>query len=192
MLINEVLMKYYTGIGSRETPKDICKLMEDIAFKLASKDYILRSGAAQGADTAFEEGAKAYAEQVDERLTLAQIYIPWDSFTSYDDFYKDWYKVLDRMQKKKEAEQIASEIHPAWEKCSRGAKLLHTRNVFQVLGRSLTSPSQFLICWAKLDKYGNIKGGTATAWNLAQKYGVPCFNLINEDDKERLIKFVES
>lgn len=186
-------MKYYTGIGSRETPKDICKLMEDIAFKLASKDYILRSGAAQGADAAFEEGAKAYAEQVDERVVLGQIYIPWDGFVKgVDWFTADWYKVLDRMQKKKEAEQIAAEIHPAWEKCSRGAKLLHTRNVFQVLGTSLNNPSKFLICWAKLDKHGNIKGGTATAWNLAQKYGVPCFNLINEDDKERLIKFVES
>lgn len=186
------MKKYYTGIGSRETPKDICKLMEDIAFKLASKGYILRSGAAQGADAAFEEGAKAYAEQVDERLTLAQIYIPWDSFTVYDEFYKDWYKLLDRMQKKKQAEQIASEIHPAWDKCSRGAKLLHTRNVFQVLGTSLNSPSQFLICWAKLDKYGSIKGGTATAWNLAQKYGIPCFNLINEDDKQRLMNFVNA
>lgn len=185
--------KYYTGVGARETPKDICKLMEDIAFKLASKDYILRSGAAQGADTAFEEGAKAYAEQVDERVVLGQIYIPWDGFVKgVDWFTADWYKVLDRMQKKKEAEQIASEIHPAWEKCSRGAKLLHTRNVFQVLGTSLNSPSQFLICWAKLDKYGNIKGGTATAWNLAQKYGVPCFNLFNEDDKKRLMNFVNA
>lgn len=189
------MKKYYTGIGSRETPRDILKLMEDIAFKLASKDYILRSGAAQGADTAFEEGAKYYAEQIEERVVLGQIYIPWDGFVKhgyYDDFYKDWYKVLDRMQKKKEAEQIASEIHPAWEKCSRGAKLLHTRNVFQVLGTSLNNPSQFLICWAKLDKYGNIKGGTATAWNLAQKYRVPCFNLFNEDDKQRLMNFVNA
>lgn len=189
------MKNYYTGIGSRETPKDICKLMEDIAFKLASKDYILRSGAAQGADTAFEEGAKFYAEQVEERVTLAQIYLPWDGFVKngdYDDFYKDWYKVLDRMPNKKEAELIASETHPAWEKCSRGAKLLHTRNVYQVLGSSLKSPSQFLICWAKLDKHGNIRGGTATAWNLAQKYDVPCFNLINEEDKQRLINFVNA
>ncbi len=186
------MKKYYTGIGSRETPKDICKLMEDIAFKLASKDYILRSGAAQGADAAFEKGALAYAENVDERVVLGQIYIPWDSFTTYDEYYKDWYKVLDRMPNKKEAEVIASETHPAWEKCSRGAKLLHTRNVYQILGSSLKNPSQFLICWARLDKHGNIKGGTATAWNLAQKYNVPCFNLINEEDKQRLINFVNA
>lgn len=42
-----------------------------------------------------------------------------------------------------------------------------------------------------MDKHGNIKGGTATAWNLAKAHGVPCFNLYNEEDKQRLIKFVE-
>mgnify|MGYP007096607873 FL=1 len=79
----------------------------------------MRSGAAQGADAAFEKGALAYAENVDERVVLGQIYIPWDSFTTYDEYYKDWYKVLDRMPNKKEAGLIASETHPAWEKCSR-------------------------------------------------------------------------
>lgn len=183
-------MKYYSGIGSRATPKDILALMEDIAFKLASKGYILRSGCAGGADTAFENGAKAYAENVDERVTLAQLYIPWASFVTYDEYYKDWYRILDRMSKKEEAYQLASETHPAWDKCSRGAKALHARNTFQILGPNLNNPSSFLICWAKVGKHGNISGGTATAWNLAKAHGVPCFNLYNEDDKQRLIKFM--
>jgi hypothetical protein len=184
-------MKFYTGIGSRQTPKDILKLMEDVAFKLASKGYILRSGSAGGADTAFENGAKAYAENVDERVTLAQLYIPWDSFVTYDEYYKDWYKALDRMTKKEEAYQLASETHSAWDKCSKGAKALHARNTFQILGPNLNNPSSFLICWAQVDKYGQLKGGTRTAWELAKKHNVPCFNLYNEDDKQRLIKFVE-
>ena len=58
------MTKFYTGIGSRQTPKDILNLIEDVAFKLASKGYILRSGAAKGADTAFEDGAKAYANKL--------------------------------------------------------------------------------------------------------------------------------
>ena len=184
------MAKYYTGIGSRQTPKDILKLMEDIAFKLAQKGYILRSGAAGGADTAFEDGAKYYAEQIDERVTLAQLYIPWASFVSYDEYYKDWYKVLGRMSKIEEAYQLASETHPAWDKCSTGAKALHARNTFQILGSGLNNPSSFLICWAQVDKYGKIRGSTATAWELAKKHNVPCFNLYNEDDKQRLIKFV--
>lgn len=185
-------MKFYTGIGSRQTPKDILKLMEDIAFKLAMKGYVLRSGAAGGADTAFQDGAQAYADQIDYQQTLGQIYIPWSSFVTYDDYYKDWYRVLDRMSKKEEAYQLASETHPAWDKCSKGAKALHARNTFQILGANLNNPSSFLICWAQVDKHGKIKGGTATAWELAKKHNVPCFNLYNEDDKQRLIKFVES
>lgn len=186
------MTKFYTGIGSRQTPKDILKLMEDVAFKLAMEGYILRSGAAAGADTAFEEGAKAYADQIDYQQTLGQIYIPWESFTAYDSYYKDWYKVLDRMPKKAEAYQLASEIHPAWDKCSKGAKALHARNTFQVLGSNLDNPSNFLICWAKVDKHGNISGGTRTAWELAKNNRVHCCNLYNEEDKQRLINFVGS
>ena len=33
-----------------------------------------------------------------------------------------------------QAEEIASRIHPAWHKCGKGARKMHTRNVFQVLG----------------------------------------------------------
>ena len=49
--------KYYAGIGSRKTPKDICELMTRVARYLYFKGYTLRSGAADGADTAFEIGA---------------------------------------------------------------------------------------------------------------------------------------
>ena len=48
--------KYYTGIGSRETPDSILSLFNDIVFQLAGLGYTLRSGGADGADTAFEEG----------------------------------------------------------------------------------------------------------------------------------------
>lgn len=49
-------MKTYTGIGSRETPYEIQDLMKRIAFKLAENGWLLRSGGAEGADTAFENG----------------------------------------------------------------------------------------------------------------------------------------
>ena len=37
-------MKYYAGIGSRKTPKEILDLMSVIGEYLQSKGYILRSG----------------------------------------------------------------------------------------------------------------------------------------------------
>jgi predicted Rossmann fold nucleotide-binding protein DprA/Smf involved in DNA uptake len=49
-------MKYYAGIGSRETPKEICNKMTEIASLLEKQDFVLRSGGANGADSAFEKG----------------------------------------------------------------------------------------------------------------------------------------
>lgn len=48
---------YYAGIGSRQTPLDIRALMTTIAYSLSQYGYVLRSGGAIGADTAFEQGA---------------------------------------------------------------------------------------------------------------------------------------
>jgi hypothetical protein len=50
--------KLYAGIGSRNTPSEVCGMMTRIAIWLAEQGYILRSGGAQGADKAFEAGAK--------------------------------------------------------------------------------------------------------------------------------------
>ena len=47
---------YYSGIGSRTAPKDVLVMMEKIGRILAQKGFILRSGAAEGCDTAIEKG----------------------------------------------------------------------------------------------------------------------------------------
>lgn len=44
---------FYTGIGSRQTPPEILKMMTKIATQLESKGWVLRSGGAEGADEAF-------------------------------------------------------------------------------------------------------------------------------------------
>ena len=49
-------MKYYAGIGSRETPPEVLTLMTNIAMRLHTNGWTLRSGGAVGADTAFEKG----------------------------------------------------------------------------------------------------------------------------------------
>ncbi len=48
--------KYYSGIGSRETPDDIIDVMKQLGKKLADQGWILRTGGAKGADQAFELG----------------------------------------------------------------------------------------------------------------------------------------
>ena len=60
---------FYTGIGSRKTPKTILKLFTEVAIYLSKQGYILRSGGAKGADQAFERGA-----------AKKEIYLPWRNF----------------------------------------------------------------------------------------------------------------
>lgn len=160
---------YYTGIGSRGTPLEIGELETKLAEKLEEMGYTLRSGGAQGSDTYFEAGVKK----------LKEIYIPWKSFglgiiPEYSEF----------------ADRLIQSVHPAYEKLSQGAKKLHLRNVNQVLGQDLNTPSKFLICWAPTDKKGVPKGGTRTAWKIAEMYNIPRFNLAIEEDLERIKKFI--
>ena len=160
-------MKYWTGIGSRETPQEIGELMSKISVKLEELGYILRSGGAPGADTYFAE-----------KIKNKEIFIPWQSFGE------------GIVPKETEfAHDLLKEVHPAYIRLSKGALKLHLRNVNQVLGEDLNTPSQFLICWAKTAK-GEPIGGTRTAWKIAEKYNIPRFNLSIEEDYNRVIKLI--
>lgn len=77
----------------------------------------------------------------------------------------------------------ASDATPAWHRCSEYARKLHARNGFQILGRDLFSPSQFVVCWTK---DGGPTGGTGQAIRLATAYQVPVFNLFHADAERRL------
>lgn len=162
-------MIYYTGIGSRTTPPTICRIMTNLAKELASCDMILRSGNAGGADTAFYLGHSS-VEGADY-----EIYLPWPNF---GDIKNEKFIPLDQISTTKvdEAIEIVKNVHPAWDKLSQGAKKLHTRNVFQVLGQDLKTPSLILYCWTE---DGKIQGGTATAIRIAKEYKIPVHNFGN-------------
>lgn len=143
-------MKYYAGIGSRETPPRVLAKMTAIAQDLAAQGYILRSGAAEGADSAFEAGAGDAKE----------IWIPWRGFQNHPS----------RLVPSLAAFEMAARFHPAWERCSRGARALHARNCHQVLGADLATPVEFVVCWTK---DGRASGGTGQAIRIAQHHGIP-------------------
>lgn len=157
----------YTGIGSRQSPKEILELIEKIARKLAKDGYLLRSGGAPGADTSFEKGC-------DKERGAKEIYLPWQGFN------KNTSKLVHPMP---EAFNLAQEIHPAWSKCSPAAKKLHARNIHQVLGTNLDSPVKFVLFWAET-KNQKVEGGTATAVNLAIQLNIPTFNLLEHQIKK--------
>ncbi len=189
-------MKFYTGVGSRETPSDILELMERVGFALASQGWTLRSGGAVGADQAFENGMfRCVGYDQPYGWVPAEIYLPW---SGYEGHYKNTHGNLNilpsdiRLDIERIAEGMAMGIHPAWEACKQGARKMHTRNVFQVLGKTLDQPSKMLIAWTRLDKAGNPKGGTATAINLAiEQIGESSvFNLAKPEHFERISKWI--
>lgn len=145
---------YYTGIGSRKTPDRYCAAFTLLAARLEHQGYILRSGGAIGADTAFENGV------TDPDNT--DIYLPWKDFNNNT---SDKHEVCDK------AMEIAAHYHPAWDRCNRVARLFHGRNSYQVLGDDLNTPSEFVFCWSPNS------GGTEQALRIARDYGIPIFNM---------------
>ncbi len=50
---------FYTGVGNRDTPHEYLEKMTVLASLLEKEGCILRSGGAEGADTAFENGVRS-------------------------------------------------------------------------------------------------------------------------------------
>ena len=185
-------MKYkpYTMIGSRETPQDILDLMTAFATKLASEGYTARSGGADGADTCAELGYENYVKEFGQNPDLLEVYLPWSGFN------KRWsksppYYVASKLDGYEKAQEIAESIHPAWDRCSDGAKTLHTRNVYQILGKDLDIPSLFVVFWAIPTTGERVKGGTNTAVQLGLTHGCKCFNLYHEENRQRVIYYLD-
>lgn len=188
----------YTGIGSRDTPQDIQWIMSRIGYGMAKRGHTLRSGRADGADQAFEKGLFSYNEAVSQKVDtlshttpipeLAELYKPWRNFGSkpsvWDILPTDDPKLWSR------ALQIVRDIHPNPDALTDAAKLLHGRNIFQVLGKDLLTPSDFVIYWAKTDKNGIPVGGTRTAVRLAQLENIPTINMLDPDWNTRFKELV--
>lgn len=158
----------YAGIGSRKTPPEILSLLFKIGEGLA-KSHVLRSGAANGADTAFEQGARVSGGK-------CEIFLPWKNFNG---------SASELSTVSQEALDLAATIHPAWERLGAGPRKLHARNCYQILGENLDNPVEFVVCWTSdgCESAANITrdtGGTGTAIALASLRRIKVFNLKNQ------------
>jgi hypothetical protein len=162
--------KIYAGIGSRNTPIYIFEYMTKIGKLLATIEYTLRSGAAKGADTAFEKGALLVTDSKKE------IYLPCKGFENNDSPY---YNIIP------EAYKLAEKYHPFWNNLTSGAKKLHARNSYQILGLNLDTPCDFVIC------YHLGKGGTIQACNIAESYNIPIINMRSVNWSSKLYNYIK-
>jgi len=159
--------RIYAGIGSRQTPIPVLQRMTAIAAKRAEHGWLLRTGAAEGADAAFERGAVSKGAQT-------EIYLPFARFRGHRSGI-----VASTLPNWDQALAIASSHHPAWHRCSPVARQLLARNVYQILGRDLQSPVEDVLFFApsttaRDGRIVDASGGTGLAIRLAASLQIPC------------------
>ena len=159
----------YAGIGSRETPADILEEMTNIAKELQSS-YKLQTGyKSKSYGKINEEGAdKAFSDGTNKK----ELFGP-DMATEREMI-------------------IAKELHPNWNalvaKGDFAAKLM-ARNTFQVFGKNLDTPVDFVLFYAQEQKDSiRPKGGTGQAVEMARLKGIPTINMADKNWREQLDK----
>lgn len=170
-------MKTYAGIGARNTPQDILELMAHLATQLADLGWLLRTGAATGADSAFEAGC-------DGSKGAKEIYLPWEGYNGRGVLEGNVYVGATALT-------IGHALHyhpnPVALASRQGVKKLHARNCAIVCGLDMDDPVDMVICWTP---YGEVVGGTSQAMRVAIDNGIPIFNLALDEDWEKLDHFV--
>lgn len=160
---NEIPQKYYSGIGSRKTPTEICLILSQIGKKLQNR-LILRSGAAKGADSAFEQYVRS-----ENKI----IYKPQEFDQSIENLgfcTQELESILDKGVKLKNMRPFV--------------RLLLLRDMNQVLGdpKNGWKKSEFLICWTPTEDYSlKDAGGSRYAIRCALKHGIRVHNLVNKE-----------
>ena len=163
----------YTGIGSRKTPNNVLTQMGLYGHVLAKLGFTLRSGGANGADSAFEDGCLRGSGEM-------EIYLPWKGFNNNP---SPLYHIPP------EAVEYASEVYgSSFEYLTQPVKLLMSRNIQQVLGKNLDTPTDFVVCWTP---GGELVGGTSQAIKCAQQLSIPVFNLGTPDGEHHLLELLE-
>lgn len=174
---------YWTGVGSREITDEEDDTMFNIAYHLALLGLIYRGGGAPGSDLSFEDGHMAAGVDYPKKVRRPEIFGPWKNWNNSTDprrtllyYSPDDIHAADLLG----ARELLKDVHPAFPYLKRGALALHSRNMHQPLGPRLDVPSMFLLACSDTDKYGIPKGGTRSAWVLAEQFGIPCFNIRNK------------
>lgn len=149
--------------------------MENFATLAANAEATLRSGAAPGADQAFEFGAMLGGGRI-------ETYLPWKGFEGVQNG--------EVIKPSKLAMEIAAQYHPNWGRLSQGARKLIGRNSYQILGPRLNEDeiSDLVVCWTS---DGKASGGTGQALRIAADYNIPVLNLQREDDYQDVLSSLE-
>lgn len=183
------MQKYFAGVGSRETPKNIMELMIRLGRTATDLGYKFRSGDAYNADKAFWYGVQQSKKFED---IGAEIIIIEDGFrgrTTDEKIFYDYSKLSQDI--KDQCMEIAKGVRGSFHGLNEMGIALHSRNVVQIKGLDLKSNVDILFLYAPLNRNGRVKGGTATAHDLAVKEEVPVIkNLYIDEDYQWCVEWL--
>jgi hypothetical protein len=165
-------MLTYAGVGSRKTPLDVLGMMSLAGRQLSEMGWMLRSGGALGADSAFASGT-----------LKREVHLPWNG---YNRFYVSKHPGAIVPDITPEIEAIARDHHPAWNTMTDMVRRFMYRNVTIILGQHLNDYANMVMCWTP---NGYVTGGTGHGLRVAKTFNIPVFNLAIEADVERVGSF---
>ena len=181
-------------IGSRQLEQkqeyfEDIKLCYNVCMRLAQLGHTFTSGLCElGMDGIAQ---KAYSKAVDLGLAKEsqfEVYVADQYNIRRSTLPRKHLAIVRNKDLISETECIASEVHPAWDRCNEWARGMHSRNCHQILGYDLQSPVDAVICWTP---DGAVVGGTATVIRIAMKYDIPVFNL-GVADKESVLNDIKN
>jgi len=188
----------FAGIGSRSQPYSLMLIMMRLSAVLMDKGWRLTSGGAQGADNAFEIGARLYFQYKDATPAVIhdqlRIYLPWNGFEGRQEGMPG-VLVPSRFETWPEAVKIANEFHPSLKTLSGAVEKFMGRNGYQVLQDELNQPVDMLVCSTQdqcIDgtRTSHKTGGTGQALRLASHHKVPVRNLQHQPHLEKVVQFL--
>lgn len=163
-------------IGSRETPEDVLKQMEELGRFIVLSGLGIVTGNCKSADQAFARGANS----VD--LTKVWLCLPWHSYEQDAIVEGNWTGSLHSL----EMENLAAEHHPSWAYLNPGVKKLLTRNASIIEIAHQTT--KLVIGYLNPNKKGG--GGTGHGWRIAESFNMTRVNLADEGSFEQAKKLI--
>ena len=166
------MSKIYAGIGSRSLSQDDLHLCFLLGAYLGKLGWTLHTGAAQGADQAFANGALSVGGKVN-------LFLPWYSYE------EEWVReaaikgayVITNLHDT--ALQSVDKHHPNPKNLSQGVKKLHARNYM------IVEDTKFVLAIPS-NKIG--KGGTGQGMRVASSLGKEVIDLSTEKGRKRVEK----
>lgn len=160
-------------IGSRDLTAGELEGCRDLGTALAEAGHRIRTGNAVGADQAFAAGANKIYRR------LVTLCLPWWGYEraavshGNDVLCLAYHDDCDRLYAE------AERLHPAWDRCSRGARALHARNGL------IVDHCDIVLAWPRR---GADPGGTGQGMRVSRDRGVELVDLgaLDHDGWDRL------